>query len=61
MVVCSTVCSRLELGFLPAVTLESGGAAVAMAAAAAAAGAAAAAAAAAVEIEAEEHKGCSLA
>ena len=45
---CSTVCSRLELGFLPAVTLESGGAAVAMAAAA-------------VEIEAEEHKGCSLA
>ena len=52
MVACSsTVCSRLELGFLPAVTLESGGAAVAMAAAAAAV----------VEIEAEEHKGCSLA
>jgi hypothetical protein len=25
--VCSTVCSRLELGFLPGVTLESGGAA----------------------------------
>ena len=25
MYICSTVCSRLELGFLPGVTLESGG------------------------------------
>ena len=50
MYVVLSVCSRLELGFLPGVTLESGGAAVAMAAAAAV-----------VEIEAEGHKGCSLA
>ena len=46
MYVVLSVCSRLELGFLPGVTLESGGAAVAMAAAAAV-----------VEIEAEGHKG----
>ena len=48
MYVVLSVYSRLELGFLPGVTLESGGAAVAMAAAAAAA---------VVEIEAEGHKG----